>query len=403
MKHNRAAAILIMLFSLMAALPVRAEETVKLTVITGIPGTRVAAYAVEPAPGTDLSDGESLRTLSETLEESVRLTGTKPAEESRTGSREEAGLALRRNEYYLILAEDLRGERDTVRFLPAVISTGTEGEMVLHLKKETGRAEAPDTDRGGGSEKVTGRKQTADAPESTSPALPVRGILGAERMKKAEEGVLGGNRKLPQTGQLWWPVPLLLLSAFLLTGWNLLDGRRAALAAQKTADVVERAVSSNPGDGEEKNGSPSDIPAYWTNPEMPMPAVVLDGERYIGILRIPALSLELPVMENWSYPGLRTAPCRYSGSAYLDTMIICGHNYPGHFGKLPELRGGAEISFSDMDGNEFRYVVYGMEVLTAESAEIIREAKGGDLTLFTCTPGGKSRYALFCRRLRMVE
>ena len=50
MKHNRAAAILIMLFSLMAALPVRAEETVKLTVITGIPGTRVAAYAVEPAP-----------------------------------------------------------------------------------------------------------------------------------------------------------------------------------------------------------------------------------------------------------------------------------------------------------------------------------------------------------------
>ena len=222
-------------------------------------------------------------------------------------------------------------------------------------------------------------------------------------MKKAEEGVLGGNRKLPQTGQLWWPVPLLLLSAFLLTGWNLLDGRRAALAAQKTADVVERAVSSNPGDGEEKNGSPSDIPAYWTNPEMPMPAVVLDGERYIGILRIPALSLELPVMENWSYPGLRTAPCRYSGSAYLDTMIICGHNYPGHFGKLPELRGGAEISFSDMDGNEFRYVVYGMEVLTAESAEIIREAKGGDLTLFTCTPGGKSRYALFCRRLRMVE
>ena len=98
MKHNRAAAILIMLFSLMAALPVRAEETVKLTVITGIPGTRVAAYAVEPAPGTDLSDGESLRTLSETLEESVRLTGTKPAAESRTGSREEAGLALRRNE-----------------------------------------------------------------------------------------------------------------------------------------------------------------------------------------------------------------------------------------------------------------------------------------------------------------
>ena len=197
-------------------------------------------------------------------------------------------------------------------------------------------------------------------------------------------------------------MPIFLSGALLLTAWNLLDGRRAALAAGKAAAGIENEVRRKEEEGEEQEER-MEIPAYWANPEMPMPAVEIEGERFIGILYIPALELELPVMETWSYQGLRTAPCRYCGSAYLDNMVICGHNYPSHLGLLTELRCGAEISFSDMDGNHFRYVICGMEVMTADSADIIREASGGDLTLFTCTPGGKTRYAVFCRRLRMVE
>lgn len=38
------------------------------------------------------------------------------------------------------------------------------------------------------------------------------------------------------------------------------------------------------------------------------------GKEYLGILSIPSLGLELPVLSDWSYPDLRKTPCRYTGS-----------------------------------------------------------------------------------------
>lgn len=64
------------------------------------------------------------------------------------------------------------------------------------------------------------------------------------------------------------------------------------------------------------------LPDYVLNPEMDMPEKEVDGQKYIGVLRIPALSLELPVISEWSYSGLKESPCRYIGSAYLNNMVI---------------------------------------------------------------------------------
>ena len=58
------------------------------------------------------------------------------------------------------------------------------------------------------------------------------------------------------------------------------------------------------------------IPDYVLNPQMPMPEETIDGRSYIGVLEIPSLSLQLPVIGSWSYAELREAPCRYAGSAY---------------------------------------------------------------------------------------
>ena len=52
---------------------------------------------------------------------------------------------------------------------------------------------------------------------------------------------------------------------------------------------------------------------------MPMPEETIDGRSYIGVLEIPSLSLQLPVIGSWSYAELREAPCRYAGSAYQKT------------------------------------------------------------------------------------
>ena len=63
------------------------------------------------------------------------------------------------------------------------------------------------------------------------------------------------------------------------------------------------------------------------------------------------LRLALPVMQQWSYPGLKIAPGRYSGSLYTDDLVIAGHNYARHFGPLAQLTVGTEVLFVDMNDN----------------------------------------------------
>ena len=130
-------------------------------------------------------------------------------------------------------------------------------------------------------------------------------------------------------------------------------------------------------------------------PEMEMPVETIDGVDYVGVLRIPTLALELPVISQWSYPLLKIAPCRYSGSAYQNNLVLCAHNYASHFGNLKNLHIGDAVTFTDMDGNLFTYQVAELETLPPQATE---EMENGDwdLSLFTCTVGGQSRVTVRC-------
>ena len=59
----------------------------------------------------------------------------------------------------------------------------------------------------------------------------------------------------------------------------------------------------------------------------------------------------------WSYPKLKIAPCRYSGSAYTGNLVIAAHNYRTHFGLLESLAPGAQVKFTDVEGNVFSYEI----------------------------------------------
>lgn len=144
-------------------------------------------------------------------------------------------------------------------------------------------------------------------------------------------------------------------------------------------------------------GAASDLPLYVRYPKMDMPAVEIDGHRYIGRLEFPALELELPVMESWSYPNLKISPCRYSGSAYLGNLVIAAHNYRSHFSPVKQLPVGEEVYFTDMDGNVFHYEIAATEILEPTEIEKMIHGDDWDMTLFTCTYGGRTRFALRCK------
>lgn len=132
--------------------------------------------------------------------------------------------------------------------------------------------------------------------------------------------------------------------------------------------------------------------------EEEMTTTVIDGYEYIGYLSIPSLDLELPVMSSWSYSNLRISPCRYSGSLLTDDLVICAHNYARHFGKIKNLSVGDEVCFTDMDGNEILYEVAEVTTLAPTAVEEMTNS-GYDLTLYTCTYGGKSRVTVRCNRV----
>ena len=126
-----------------------------------------------------------------------------------------------------------------------------------------------------------------------------------------------------------------------------------------------------------------------------MATVKVDGYDCIGILSVPVLDLELPVLTDWSYAKLKKAPCHYYGSYYEKDFVIAAHNYESHFGRLSQLQAGDIVIFTDVNGADHYYEVALLETLPKEATlEMI--ASGFDLSLYTCTTGGASRVTVLC-------
>lgn len=139
-------------------------------------------------------------------------------------------------------------------------------------------------------------------------------------------------------------------------------------------------------------------PAFVRNPQMEMPITTLKGHEYIGILDIPCQSISLPIMSEWSYPKLKIAPCRYSGSAYSGDLIIAGHNSNGHFSPIKKLVVGDEVRFTDVDGNVFIYSVIGIDVVDANDVpSMLAGSDVWDLSLFTCSHSARKRTTIRCK------
>jgi sortase A len=236
---------------------------------------------------------------------------------------------------------------------------------------------------------------------------------------------------LPQTGMLWWPVPVLAGMGFavffigifaggrkksrnkkrtgggaiLLTGialvssavclvlYNAWDDTRAGSDISEERAVVIRQIDNN---GEDYV---TQTAGNFSIDEMPVKNV--QGTDFAAVLSIPSLSLELPVRNEWSYPGLRRSPCRYAGSAYTRNLVICGHNYTAHFGNLKKLSEGDDVTVTAMNGDEFRYRVRTVSELSPSSVSEMTES-AYDLTLFTCTIGGRMRVTVRCEQVEYI-
>ncbi len=183
---------------------------------------------------------------------------------------------------------------------------------------------------------------------------------------------------------------IMVLSAVGLWGYNRYDADRADKASK---EIVVSLKTQMP----EKQSS--QFEAY---PQRKMVAVTAepDGEKWIGIVKIPSLEVELPVAEEFSYDNLNVGACRCNGSAYTNDLVIAAHNFYNHFGRLDNLSIGDEIVFYDFEGKVHYYVVSSQEIVQPTDVDgmYIDPDDDWDLTLFTCTWSGQTRFTVRCVR-----
>ena len=202
---------------------------------------------------------------------------------------------------------------------------------------------------------------------------------------------------------------LLILAAVGLVAYNMNEAIEAGKSAERNSEILSGMIDENRVEAERESELNAQYPDQVLNVDdrkiRGMPTEEIDGNQYIGQLEVPSVKVSLPVMYNWNYKQLRIAPCRYSGSYYSDDLVICGHNYRSHFSPLRSVSPGADVYFITVKGEQIHYIVSNVEqVKPTGIEEMIANSNNSDstsewdLTLFTCTLGGRTRYALRCVR-----
>lgn len=189
------------------------------------------------------------------------------------------------------------------------------------------------------------------------------------------------------------------LSLFLYNEW---DSARAEERAEQVLEQMQKQteddenVSGEQTERTKQKNTLADTDDVWEK------IISIDGNDYIGWLSIPSISLELPVMAQWSEEGLKTAPGRYAGSLAEDNLVIAGHNYRRHFSPIKWLDPGTEVLFTDAEERVRYYEIEETEELLPDQVDAMitkTEKDTWNLTLFTCTTSGQARCAVRCRRI----
>lgn len=177
--------------------------------------------------------------------------------------------------------------------------------------------------------------------------------------------------------------------------------------AAAAADANEHLADDGSNEGVDESGEyvQPDAPEVSELDETIEKIINATGEDgVIGILEIPELDEELPIIGKWSYKLLKISICRYKGPDPNEAgnLVLIGHNYKNgsHFGRLDELSVGSEIYLTDSaTGTRVRYEVYQIKSIAPDAFSALKTYEGDcGLTLMTCKDNGSNRLLVRCEQ-----
>ena len=181
---------------------------------------------------------------------------------------------------------------------------------------------------------------------------------------------------------------LILIAAGGLFIHSRLDDRQAALRAQSVLEQVlsdgwEITIQAEPNTA---YGGTSAAAYEYEDEEDNDDAHASGRYTAIGILEIPGLNITLPVFNSSKDALLEISVGMYMGSVdgKPDRLVIAGHNYRSHFGRISTIKQGDIIRFTTKDGVTYSYEMIGSVSVHMNDNDAIESCSLWDITLLTC-------------------
>lgn len=139
--------------------------------------------------------------------------------------------------------------------------------------------------------------------------------------------------------------------------------------------------------------------------------ITMNGYKVIGIVKIPKIQIEYPILDLDTYnpeetkEPMKISIVKYWGENVNDygNLSIAGHNnYNGTmFGKTKYLENGDIIELTDLNNKTIKYSIYDIFVTDPNDVTILQteDKNVREVTLITCTNGNKQRLILKAREI----
>lgn len=129
----------------------------------------------------------------------------------------------------------------------------------------------------------------------------------------------------------------------------------------------------------------------------------IQGHKVVGIIKIPKIELEYPILETTSKETLNLSITKFWGNQIneIGNVTLAGHNNLNGtmFGKTKKLEVGDIIELTDIQNVTLKYKVFKIYVIDPNDISCILPEQEGtrEVTLITCTNGNKNRLIVKAR------
>lgn len=141
------------------------------------------------------------------------------------------------------------------------------------------------------------------------------------------------------------------------------------------------------------------------NEEQKQVKVEYKGYNVVGILKIPEIKIEYPIIDKTSSEAMKVSVTRFWGNNVNDlgNLTIAGHHYLDGtmFCNLNKLEKGSIIELTDLTGKMLQYKVFDKYIIDPNDVSCVESVETGtrEVTLITCINGRNNRLVVKAREI----